>query len=255
MQMKHRSRYVFGSAIATVAIGGIPGLIHQANAVIITSADFTFDSNSAAASSSTTGISYLADIGTGTAYGVHANNSTFTFSSGNGSYNSLSANNFAAGDYFEFAVPTTSLASLIVSFDTVASSTGPASFELAYSTDGTNFSSYSSFIPIHATSLVSYNATYDGTVAASIGSTKNDTSFSNSFSASSFNFAFDLSTIPGLTNDPNAAFELIALTSGAATGTTRIDNFIVSGSSVPEPASLALMSLAAASALVRRRKN
>ena len=54
---------------------------------------------------------------------------------------------------------------------------------------------------------------------------------------------FNLSGIPGLNNNPNAAFRIVFNGATSATGTNRIDNFVVEGSSttVPEPATLALL--------------
>lgn len=79
-------------------------------------------------------------IGSGSASGFHED-STTTFSTavGNGSANSLSADHWSPGDYWEFHVSTIGFVNLQLSFAQRADSTGPTNFTLAYSLDDTTF--------------------------------------------------------------------------------------------------------------------
>jgi len=54
---------------------------------------------------------------------------------------------------------------------------------------------------------------------------------------------FDLESIPGLNNNPNAAFRIVFSGATTATGNNRIDNFVVEGTSttIPEPPTIALL--------------
>ena len=75
---------------------------------------------------------YLADsgllAGTSNANGFHASEATtWSNPSGNGSLESWSSNNWAIGDYYQFATSTTGFEDIIVTFDQTRSSTGPPS--------------------------------------------------------------------------------------------------------------------------------
>ena len=150
------------------------------------------------------------EMGNGAASGFHAGAATTTYSNpaGNGSGESFSANNWSVGDYWQFAVSTISYAGITLSWDQYSSSTGPTSFQLAYSTDGSSFTDFGSAYAVSANSWTSYNN-------------------------------IDLSAITGLDNQATAYIRLINKSSVAGTGTDRIDNFTVSGAAasvaVPEP--------------------
>ncbi len=249
--MKQRTRYVFGAALAGVAFGGIPGLVNRAHAALVTNAAFTFETSGLAFSTSVTqGATafgpVLAESGTGSAYGSHAATSAvYSSPAGNGSTHSFSANVWANGDYYRFVVPTTGIQNIIFSFDQISSSTGPKAFSLFYSTDGTNFSSFSNY-----TLTLTQTATATGGTATSTESTW------GTGSSGAYNWSFDLSAITGLNGDANAAFEIVENDTTTATGgTDRVDNVVVAGSAVPEPATATLLTAAAAAMLLRRRRD
>ena len=125
-------------------------------------------------------------------------------------------------------VSTVGFANIAFSFATQGTSTGFNSNQFQYSVDGTNFVNFGSpYIP-----------------AAAFGSIP---------------IVFTLSSITGLNNNPNAAFRIVFNGAASSTGTNRIDNIVVEGSSttIPEPASAVLL-LSGVSTLIglkrKRRK-
>jgi len=179
-------------------------------------ATWTFEVNTPSdLNNSTVGPSVAADIGAGTATGLHASAaSDWTTPAGNGSANSYSVNTWAVGDYFQFQVNTLGYQDIMLSWDQTSSGTGPISFKLAYSTDGLGFTDFVGG---------SYSV---GTASWSSGS------------GVASNHSFDLSSIIAIENTANVYFRLINLSSVETTGTDRVDNFTVSGVSNSVPDSL-----------------
>jgi len=109
-------------------------------------------------------------------------------------------------------VSTVGYENIIVSFATQGTATGFNTNQFQYSLDGATFVDFGSpYAP----------PTAFGTVP----------------------IVFNLGGITGLNNNPNAAFRIVFNGATSATGTNRIDNFVVEGSSttVPDPATLALL--------------
>ncbi|HZL43306.1 MAG TPA: PEP-CTERM sorting domain-containing protein [Verrucomicrobiae bacterium] len=182
---------------------------------------------------------FSAEVGAGSALGFHSGSGgTTTYSSpaGNGSAHSFSANGWGVGDYFQFQVNTIGYSDVTISWDQASSNTGPGGYKLAYSTDGSSFSDFMSYTVLaNATPNTPWNAT-----------TAN----------SAFTFNADLSAISAIANQGTVFFRLVdtgtvSAANGvvAATGTDRVDNFMVSAVAAPEPSTAAL-SLAAGAALL-----
>ena len=132
------------------------------------------------------------------------------------------------GRHITFNVSTLGFSNIVVSFATQGTSTGFNSNQFQYSLDGITF--------------VNFAAAY--TPASAFGSVP---------------LVFSLASVAGLDNNPDAAFRILFNGASSATGTNRIDNFVVEGTaattSVPEPMS-AILLLSGLSGLyaVRKRK-
>ncbi|HLP01787.1 MAG TPA: hypothetical protein VK163_07160 [Opitutaceae bacterium] len=188
-------------------------------------ATWTFESNTPADLSNSTTISGVAaDFGAGTASGFHASAATdWTTPVGNGSANALSSNTWSVGDYYQFTVATLGYSGISVSWDQTGSNTGPASFALSYSINGTDF-----------TNAYSYSVT--------------NGSWSASSAVTTTSFAFDFSGVEALNNQTAVQFRLtdlgtVAINGGtvAAGGTGRVDNFSVSAAAIPETSTYAMI--------------
>ena len=129
------------------------------------------------------------------------------------------------GRHITFNVSTLGFSNIVVSFATQGTSTGFNSNQFQYSLDGINF--------------VDFGLPY--TPASAFGSVP---------------LVFSLVSIAALNNNPNAAFRIVFNGASSATGTNRIDNFVVEGTAVtnvPEPVS-AILLLSGLSGLYGLRK-
>jgi MYXO-CTERM domain-containing protein len=160
---------------------------------------------------------------------------TWSTPAGNGSQYSFSSNNWSVGDYYQITLSTLGYGNVSLSWDQTRSSTGPSSFRVDVSTDGTNFS----------TILASYSVIQAG--LAGSGTLAWSTNAANYQSA----FTTTLASIAGADDAASLTFRFVNLSTVAAGGTNRIDNIIVSGDVVPAPGAIALLGLAG---LVARRR-
>ncbi len=172
-------------------------------------------------------------FGIGTASGVHASSSTvFSSPVGNGSLKSISANNWAVGDYWQFQTSTLGYSGISLAWDQTSSQTGPLAFNLSYSTDGINFTVYAA----------NYVVLTNVTTSNNSGSGLSTLFWSSTNLQSAYTISYSLSSVTALDNASTVYFRLVdaAAPSGTA-GTDRVDNFTIMA--VPEPASLALAAL------------
>ncbi|MEX2091096.1 MAG: PEP-CTERM sorting domain-containing protein [Pirellulales bacterium] len=211
----------FGKFLAIAAAIALGGMATIASAGTI--ATWTFETSLPAATNSATIGPLAAEVGTGSASGVHASATTdYSNPVGNGSLESFSSNEWAIGDYYQFLASSTGLSQIGISWDQTRSSTGPASFKVQYSTDGSSFVD----LPDYAIPAISWSS---GTPDAT-GTTS---------------FTENLGAISALDNQASIYFRLTATAAPSSTGgTNRVDNFRISEGEVPEPATLALVGLA-----------
>jgi hypothetical protein len=202
----------------------------------VTLVQWDFESVTAPAASSTwSGVA--ASTGTGTASGVHAGTATWSTPAGNGSTKSFSGNTWAVNDYWQFAFSTVGYTGLAVSFDQTGSNTGPRDFAVAYSTNGSTFTTFASYALTNVT-------------------------WSTGTPASGSSFTFDLSSITALNNAATVYIRLVdtstvSINAGtvAAGGTNRVDNFTILATPVPEAGTAAMLAagLATLAFLLKRR--
>jgi len=232
--------------LVALAAGFVAISLMSANADIL--ADWTFETTSNLITGTSTTIGPIAaDIGTGSATGVHASLSTWSHPAGDGSPSSFSVNTNALGDYSQFTVSLdlidNTYSGLTVSYDQNGSATGPKTYTFSYSTDGSSFTAFQTDYTLTSGITWSSSTAGQGTIES-----------------------FDLSSITALDTASTLYFRVIddsATTGGAinggnvgASGTDRIDNFLVSGTvtAAPEPSTLALAAVGGVAGLVAFRR-
>lgn len=192
---------------------------------------WTFETTSNSITGTGTSLgSIAADVGNGTASGTHAGSATWSHPSGNGSPSSFSSTLWAPGDYYQFAVNTIGFTNISVSFDQVGSGTGPGRFNFQYSTDGIAFTTFGSIYNV--TNAPSWSPSTVGSTAES--------------------YSFNLSAITSLSDFASVYFRLTDVNTTSANGgtvgtggTSRVDNFLVTGTvvTVPEPSAFTFAAL------------
>jgi hypothetical protein len=170
-------------------------------------------------------------VGSGSVTGLHASNNTaWSSPGGNGSSNSLSANNWTTGDYFQFQFSTLTFSNIGMTWSQTRSSTGPTIFSLSYSTDGTAFTTFTNYSVAQVTWSSSSNN------IASV-------------------FTADFATTTLINNQANVYFRLVSGQTASGAGTGRVDDITLTG--VPEPSTYAMLALAGAGFagyVIRRRR-
>src|SRR5690242_12730327 len=107
--MTMKKTYLFGAALAASV-----ALSSNAQTTI---AQWTFET-SAPAGTGTSINNIEPEVGSGTTSSVHAASATaYSSPAGNGSAHSLSANNWATGDYIQFHASTAGFSSISISYD------------------------------------------------------------------------------------------------------------------------------------------
>jgi PEP-CTERM motif len=225
-----------------LAFTAVAAMTLPAHAVTVVQWDF--ENAPADLSNSTTSPAVAASFGVGTAVGVHSSSATdWTTPSGNGSVNSLSANTWGVGDYYQFSFGTVGYGGMLLSFDQTSSGTGPRDFTLAYSTDGSSFTNFASY-------------------AVLVNGSPNP-SWSSSTYNSVFTFVFDLGGVAALNDQASVFLRLVDSSTVSANGgvvatggTGRVDNFTVMLTPVPEASTTAMLlaGLAAVGFIARRRR-
>ncbi len=134
---------------------------------------------------------------------------TQNFTTGNPSTGkALHYNDWDAGDYFEVTLNTLGYKDIVLKFDEQRSAlTGPVEFKMQYSTDGSNFTDLAS----------------------------STTNTSASFTTNPMH-TYTFSSLTALNNISNAKFRIFVTQNASATsGTWRIDNLMVEGTSLTAP--------------------
>lgn len=214
-------------------------LSSPAHAVVL--AGWDFETNTPSLTSGTTSTVVAAETGSGSFHGVHASSATtWTPGAGNGSPSAYLSNNWTTGDYYEFSTSSTGYEGITISFDQVGTGQGPRDFQFSYSIDGTNFTNFGSVYATQRTGPLGIDWE-DGTSLAS--------------------FSYDLNSLSELDDAATIYFRIsqVGVASVApglnvtATGGSRLDNVVINGTAVPEPAA-ALLCFAGFLGFLRRRR-
>lgn len=230
MELRLRNRMV---AAAVAAGFGIFGVAQQADATVL--GGWTFET-----SVPTTAGPHAAEEGTGSALASHASTATvYSNPVGNGSAESFSANNWSVGDYWQFSTSTTGYQDITIQWDQVASSTGPRDFQLSYSLDGVGFTNLGAEYSVLANSapLAWTSAEYRP------------------------EHTYGPISAPAVLDDQATIYFRLTNSSTvsagggtvAAAGTNRVDNVLIEGTLIPEPATFGLLAAAGLLAMRRRR--
>jgi hypothetical protein len=211
-----------------VAVG--LALASQQASAQTTIAKWTFESSGLGSSSpnelpgaNTSTTNFYAELGTqagiAAVTGKHLGPTTYVSTAGNGSAKSFSCNTWTnIGDYSQILVNTVGFTNIGFSFDAVGSATGPRDFKVMYSTDGVNFTQFSTYTVLSSPSW-------------SAGAAVAGESYTN-----------DLSSITSLANVSAIYIRLVvnsatSINGGAVGqgGTSRIDNVNVFGTIAGPP--------------------
>jgi len=181
----------------------------------------------------------LPTTGSGTASGYHGELTTsYSSGVGNGSLHALTANSWNPGDNWQFQFSTLGFTGINLDWDMTSSGIGPTNFILSFSTDGVNFS-----LPGYPDAVADPNppATWNS-------STVNSAS----------HFSRDLSSFTDLNNAATVYIRLECQTPSilfyGPNGINSVDNFLVTGTAVPEPSSMGLVGAMAVAGVLKRRR-
>lgn len=162
------------------------------------------------------------------ASGLHSNGATvYSNPVGNGSFESFSSNTWSTGDYYQFTTSTLGYQTINVAWEQTRSGTGPATFDLEWSTDGSLFSTLAD----------------DYTV--------NQVTWASGAPVAGSSFSFGLPA--GAANQATLYIRMTSQVTTATAGTNRVDDVVISGELIPTPGALALLGVAGVAASRRRR--
>ena len=195
-------------------------------------ANWTFEVSDPPSATGATNGPYAPEIGAGSATGFHANAAGgWSSPAGNGSSNSWSGNTWTQGDYFQFEVSTTGLEDIVFTWDQTRSSSGPPTWDLQYATSASG--PFTTFTDDYALPIITWSTS----------------------SAGGTTFTADLSAVTSVDDAPVVVFRILADSSPTfATGSARLDNVIVSGSPIPEPATTGIIASLFLAGVIRRRR-
>jgi hypothetical protein len=228
---------------STITLCAVLGSILTGSAHAALVAGWNFDSIVPTLNDSATGPVVAASTGTGSFQGVHDTASDWVAFAGNGSAGSYGGeDSWTVGSYYQFTTATTGYEGITISVDQASHPNGPRDFQLFYSTDGTNFTSFGSV----------YAVPRQSPSGGGIWSTT--TRLSNAI------FSFDLSGITDLDDAENVYFRITQMSSTTASGGTTItsrsgiDNVMINGTAIiPEPSAMLLGAIGLFGVVRRRR--
>jgi len=153
--------------------------------------------------------------GAAEATGFHTGTTTYSNPVGNGSSESFSSNGWTTiGDYYQVKFDLTGYESATITWDQARSSTGPASFELQYSTDGTTFQTISPYTVLRNSAPPDGPGTW-------------------TFSTYNPEFTFAPVMLPsGVANQATVYVRFTSTVTAVSTGTNRIDNIIIQAEAI-----------------------
>jgi PEP-CTERM motif-containing protein len=176
------------------------------------------------------------------ATGFHAQPGTnFAFAIGNGSSMSFNADRWAIGDYFQFCTSTTGFQGISITWDHMSTTGGPRDWQLKYNVNGGPFVNLGAPYQVRPNPFPLWGPSGPPNLADR--------------RTASFVLAPEVYDSPGFCVRVSANTS-VAIGGGTVvtSGQSRVDNFQIEGTVVPEPSTLILLSVCALAMIRRRRR-